>query len=75
MIELAKDKSIVICKADKGNAVVIQDLSEYREKVSAFLKTDGTFDKLKDYETRKRETNLQNFMRKLRAEGKISNEI
>jgi hypothetical protein len=30
--ELAKDKSIIITKADKGNAVVIQDLADYVAK-------------------------------------------
>lgn len=43
---LAKDKSIVITKADKGNAVVIQDLSSYRDKISELLKKDNKFIKL-----------------------------
>ena len=30
---LAEDKTIVITKADKGNAVVIQDIETYREKI------------------------------------------
>jgi UDP-N-acetylglucosamine transferase subunit ALG13 len=31
---LAKDESIVITKADKGNAVVIQNKKDYQEKVN-----------------------------------------
>ncbi len=56
---LAKDKSIIITKADKGNAVVIQDLSDYTAKVNLLLTTDNKFNKLNDDPTLKREATLQ----------------
>lgn len=43
---LAKDKTIVLSKADKGNAVVIQDRTEYLEKMHSILNTNGKFNKL-----------------------------
>jgi hypothetical protein len=63
--ELAKDKSIVITKADKGNAVVIQDLTDYLAKVDAILGKGDKFKQLTEDETRKRETRLQGYLRKL----------
>jgi hypothetical protein len=40
---LAHDKSIVITKADKGNAVVIQDIEVNRRKLLTLLEQDGKF--------------------------------
>ena len=65
LIELAKDKSIVISKADKGNAVVIQNIDDYKRKVSDLLKSDKKFIKLESNPTMKREKALQNYLRKL----------
>ena len=62
---LATDKSIVITKADKGNAVVIQDVDSYRNKVLDILKKDGKFKKLSSDETLTRERKLQNHLRSL----------
>ena len=63
--ELAKDKSIIISKADKGNAVVIQNKEDYIKKVQEILDDDEKFEKLKENETIKRETRLQNYLRQL----------
>ena len=40
---LSKDQTIVISKADKGNAVVIQDIETYRNKIIELLNQDGKF--------------------------------
>ena len=64
---LAKDKSIVITKADKGNAVVIQNVEDYRRKIGDLLQTTGKFEKLTGDPTLKREFELQKELRKLNA--------
>jgi hypothetical protein len=63
--ELAKNKSLVISKADKGNAVVILDASDYRRKVSEILNDDKKFKRLDNNVTRLRERKLQEYMRTL----------
>ena len=55
IIELSKDKSILISKADKGNAVVIQNTSDYKRKVSELLSHSDTFKKLEENVTKARE--------------------
>ncbi len=68
---LAKDEIIIISKADKGNAVVIQNKKDYMQKAVDILLVSGKFAKRKDtskkkladydpaYETIKRENKLQ----------------
>ena len=68
--ELAKDKTIVISKADKGNAAVIQNLTDYLLKVEEILADNEKFEQLKENETVKRETRLQNLLRQLVKEKK-----
>lgn len=65
LIELAKDKSIVISKADKGNAVVIQNLQDYKNKVSELIADDSKFRRLRNNVTETREKGLVTFLRKL----------
>ncbi len=69
---LATDKSIVITKADKGNAVVIQDLTDYKAKVNKILIGCGKFRKLPGDYTGSRENKLQVWFRdhKKKAETK-----
>jgi len=72
LTELTTDKSIVITKADKGNAVVIQDLEDYRDKIGKILIDDGKFVKLIGDQTCKRENRLQRWFRshkKLKRSG------
>jgi hypothetical protein len=73
--DLGKDKSIIISKADKGNAVVIQNVNDYKEKIANILWTDGKFKKLDDDLTRLREQRLQNNLRRLHKANKISAEV
>ncbi len=63
---LSQDKTIVISKADKGNAVVIQDMETYRSKILELLQQDGKFNKINSDETVKRERRLQNYLRSLK---------
>ncbi len=46
LVKLAKDPNIVISKADKGNAVVIQNVADYKAKVKLVLENPGKFEKL-----------------------------
>jgi hypothetical protein len=46
--ELARDKTIVVTKADKGNAVVIQNVDDYRKKVLNILDDKSKFQVLDD---------------------------
>ncbi len=68
LIELAKDKKIVISKADKGAAVVVQNIDDYREKMMGIVNTPGKFQRLKGNVTKTRETRLQNIMRSLNSD-------
>ena len=43
---MSLDKSIVITDADKGTAVVIQNVDDYRRKVNEILATKGKFARL-----------------------------
>ena len=65
LINLSKNKDIVVTKADKGNAVVIQNRTDYMKKVSAILCTRGKFKKLPADPTVDREKSLQNSLRYL----------
>lgn len=62
IVELAKDKTIVISKADKGNAVVVQNIDDYKKKVLELLSTEK-FKKLDKNPTRIRENRLQVYLR------------
>jgi len=68
---LAKDKTIVLSKADKGNAVVIQDRTEYLEKMHSILNTNGKFNKLNGDCTRSRENRLQNYLRTIKNKDRM----
>ncbi len=52
--ELASDKSIVVTRADKGNAVVLQNIKDYQNKITDILNADGKFKKLYGNPTRTR---------------------
>lgn len=65
MIELSKNKDIVISKANKGNAIVIQNRNDYLAKVGEILSTQGKFNELPTDPTIEREKRLQNHLRYL----------
>jgi hypothetical protein len=55
LLELAKDKSI----ANKGNAVVIQNISDYKRKVNKIIANKDMVKRLKENVTKLRENRLQ----------------
>ena len=65
---LKEDKSIVISKADKGNAVVIQNITDYKAKVRKILDQPGKFKKLKRDVTKTRENSLLATLKELKRE-------
>ena len=44
--ELKKDESIVILKADKGNATIIMNATEYNDKINCLLSDNSVYSKL-----------------------------
>ncbi|XP_077492345.1 uncharacterized protein LOC144103522 [Amblyomma americanum] len=62
---LQKNEAIVILPADKGNATVVLDRTEYIKKMSALLEDKNTYTKINRDPTRKIEAELQ----KLLADG------
>lgn len=69
---LAKDKSIYITRADKGRAVVILDKLEYIQKMEQILNQTGTFKKLEQDPTLKKEVMLQRKLLNLKNSGFIT---
>jgi hypothetical protein len=69
LLELSKDQTFIITKADKGNAVVIQNKTDYKKKVNNLLTSTGKFKELNG-ETIKRETRLQNYLRSISVSSK-----
>ena len=45
---LQQDPSITVVPADKGKAVVVMDMAQYREKVSTLLNDENTYTKITD---------------------------
>ena len=46
MKELKKDENIVILKADKGNATVVMNATEYNDKINCLLRDSSVYSKL-----------------------------
>ena len=44
--ELKKDESIVILKADKGNATIIMNATEFNDKINCLLSDSSVYSKL-----------------------------
>ena len=72
--QLGKNKKLVITKADKGNAIVIQDRKDYVDKVLKILSDKTKFSLLEEDPTIKREAALQKKLLGLKNGGKISDE-
>ena len=72
---MSRDESIVITKADKGNAVVIQDKENYQMLVKELLEDSTKFKRLSEDVTLKRERALQNSLRELYNKGYIKKEV
>ena len=74
LIELRKEKSVMILPADKGKATVIMDTGEYEQKVKTMLSHDKTYEKLNKDPTPKYKTKLVSIIKKLKEEDKITDE-
>ena len=72
---LKRNKSIVILKPDKGNAVVILDRSIYNEQIYNILRDETKFSKLSVDPTITRQTKLQTFLRRLKKFGLFSEKV
>ena len=70
IIGLAKNKNLVVTKADKGNSVVIMNKNEYIEKLSSQLQDTSKFVKLNYDPTLEREKSLQSklyYLKRIKA--------
>ena len=72
---LAKDKTIVVTKADKGNAVVEQNIDDYQAIVKTILNDTSKFQILDKDPTKKRETRLQGYLRSLKLAKEVTKAI
>ena len=72
LIELRKEKSIMILPADKGKATVIMDTGEYEQKVKTMLLKCKTYEKLNKDPTPKYKRKLVSITKKLKEEDKIT---
>ena len=71
LVNLSKDNSIVISKADKGNAVVIQDSSLYVNKLIKLLEDKTKFECIEDDLTITRAQKLTQYLKNLLDQNKI----
>ena len=63
---LSKDKSIVICRPDKGRGVVILNRHDYEDKMLQILNDQSKFEEIKE---------IDHLLYTLRSEDKINNKI
>ena len=71
---LSNKPSIVICKPDKGNGVVLLDKSTYQQKMENILKDKSKF-KLATNNNLKQLQKFQNFLARLKKSGAINQEV
>jgi len=72
--ELSKDKSIVICKADKGNVTVVLNKKDYELKMTSILSDPLIFKELDNDPTIEREKALNSHIDYLKRINVIDNE-
>jgi hypothetical protein len=76
--DLQKDDTIVIINPDKGNGIVVLDRTNYISKMHDILSDENKFVPMNDdlvKTTIKREEKVQTFLKKLKNNGVISEEI
>ena len=74
LVELRKEKSIMIPPADKGKATVIMDTGEHEQKVITMLSDDKTYEKLNKDPTPKSQRKLVFIIKRLKEEDNITDE-
>ncbi len=72
LVELRKEKSIMIISADKGKAIVIMETGEYEQKVITMLSDDKTYEKLNKDPTPKYKRKFVSIIKKLKEDDKIT---
>ena len=70
--QLKEDKSVVLLKADKGNAIVIMDKNDYYKKVKELLTDHTKFTPVKEDETDDDEVLMNRRLTQLKKNKKIS---
>ena len=73
--DLAHNESIVVTKADKGNAVVVLDKDKYNTKILEILSDKKKFECIESDLTIQRENSLLNKLKHLKSQNIISLEI
>ena len=71
LIGLSKDKSIIVSKADKGNTIVIQNSSDYIDKIVKILEDKSKFECIENDLTLEREQKLSQYLKNLLDQKKI----
>ena len=72
LLNLRKNKDIVITKPNEGNGVVILDEKLYNNAVEEIISDTSKFEKLNEDPILKREASLQRFLCKLKQKQKIN---
>ena len=75
LINLKKDKSIIVTRPDKGRGIVILNKVDYLSKIHIILNDSSKFKCLWQDPTISRETKLRNLLNRLLNEGNISEEF
>ena len=71
---MKQDETITILQADKGNATVLLNTSDYLRKAEALLKS-APFKTVKTNPTRRNEERVNDVLKRLADKGKISKEL
>jgi len=75
---LASDKSVIVCKPDKGNGVVLVDRCRYVQSMQSLISDTTKFVEIKEpieKYTRKIEDKTNNFLRKLKNNDVLSDDL
>ena len=71
MKKLSHDSSLVICKPDKGNGVVVMNKTDYVHKMKQILNDQSKFKQVSDNNCLKQLSRFQNFLARLKRVGAI----
>ena len=74
LINLKKDRSIIICKPDKGRGVTIINISEYLDKINKIFSNETIFKQIDHDETLKKLKQFQGFLYRLKKNKYLDEE-
>ena len=69
---LKRNQDIMIAPADKGRAVVVMDIVDYKNKAESLLSDNKAYVKLKSNPTRKNKTKLVKILQSIKDKGAIT---